>query len=693
MIDNNIIQSIGAGSGIDTKNLVTQLTQIERSAPQARIDTKRDTTETQISDFGLMSSALATLKDAATVLTDPEGMFSKTASFTDSDALVPVELGTDVQAGSYTFTVEDIAQSQSLTSTEFSDPDDAVGEGTLTFSIGNADVTAGAITGFTQDQDVDTVDIVIDSTNNSLEGLRDAINDADFGVQASIVFNGTGYVLQLNAESGANNELEISVSESGASPTNDDDAGLSRFSFIAGASQLTQNQGGQDAELTINGLTVFRESNSIEDIVQGLKLDVLKADPGTPINITVSDDKVYAEQSVRDFIEAYNLFLEAVEPAVGIYEEEDEEGDKQTIVGSLANDALAKSVISQIRSVIASAIPGLEGSSFTSLGAMGILTELDGSMSIDEEVFSDAFENNFEDIQKLFAPSLSTSDNSIYINSYNSNTQAGEYEVVIDTPPSRGEYNGAAPALDVASEFPNYDSSLSTYTFKISVNGTESETITIPSDTYESIEDFTDAIQTVINADANLSADGAEVIVAYDSDNDRFDITSTRYGAASSVNIIEASDHSITNLGFAEVDGTVGTTVAGTVNGVSGFGSSNVLLPNLNEPGAGLALVVGDGASSATVNFSRGFAGELEALLDEFLASNGLIAARETNLETSLDELEDDQEALDRRMTSYEERLIQQFINMERILNSLNTSGSFIENLINTLPFTSSNKD
>ena len=129
-LDNNIVQSLGAGSGIDSQSLIRSLTDIERAAPQKRIDDKRELTETQISDFGLIKSAISTLKDAATTLTEPEGLFSKTASFTESDAIVPVELDTDVQAGTYTFTVESIAQSQSLSTTAlFNDPTDEVGEG------------------------------------------------------------------------------------------------------------------------------------------------------------------------------------------------------------------------------------------------------------------------------------------------------------------------------------------------------------------------------------------------------------------------------------------------------------------------------------------------------------------------------------------------------------------------------------
>lgn len=688
-IDNNIIQSLGAGSGIDTKNLVKQLTQIERSAPQQRIDTRRDLTETQISDFGLLNSALATLKDAASNLTKPEGMFSKTASYTESDALVPTKLDTDVQPGVYTFTVESIAKSQSLSSGVFSTPEDTIGQGTLTFSFGDVTASGGAMTGFTQDADAEAVEIVIDSSNNTLEGLRDAINEADFGVQATIVNNGSGYILQLNAESGANNELEISVADDDGNNT--DTSGLSRFAFNTSVSNLTHNQDGADAELTINGLTVYRESNIIDDIVEGLSLDVRQADPGNPITITVSEDKAFAEQTIRDFVEAYNLFLEAIEPAVGIYEEEDEDGETQTLTGSLANDALARSILSQIRSTISSAVPGLTDSNFTSLGAIGIRTELDGTMSISENTFKKALENNFADIQKLFAPHTSSSDSSIFINSYNDKTKAGEYEVVIDTPPTRGYYNGDALGLDVGAVFPNYDSSGSTYTFTVQVNGTTSDTITIPAATYSTIDDFAAAIQTAINTDSNLSAAAQEVTVVYDTDNNRFDITSTKYGATSQVNIMDASADAISNLGLAIQNGTAGTTVGGSVNGVTGFGSANVLLPALNEPGSGLALVVGEGATGATVNFSRGFGGELEALLNQFLARNGLIDQREANLETRLEDLDEDEEALDRRMTAYEERLIQQFIAMERIIASLNSSGSFIENLINTLPFTASN--
>ena len=77
MIDNNIVKSLGAGSGVDSANIVKQLKEIEKAGPQARIDAKKTLAETQISDFGLISSSLSTLKTAAKALSDKEGFLVK----------------------------------------------------------------------------------------------------------------------------------------------------------------------------------------------------------------------------------------------------------------------------------------------------------------------------------------------------------------------------------------------------------------------------------------------------------------------------------------------------------------------------------------------------------------------------------------------------------------------------------------
>jgi len=492
MIDNNIIQSLGVGSGIDTNNLLTQLTEIERSAPQGRIDNRREETQTKISDFGLLSNALSLLQESAQVLVEPEGLFSKSASFTESTALVPTSIDTDAPPGIYNFTVEDIAQSQALAFTEFASVDDQVGEGTITFNFGTwtRDGSDNPTT-FTQDTEQDSATITIDSTNNTLEGLRDAINDADFGVQASIVNTGSGYKLSILAASGAGNELEMVVSESGGSPS---------------------------------------------------------------VTVTVEDDKTFAEQNIRDFITSYNEFLSAVDPLFNVTETTNEDGETENVIGSLANDSLAKSVLSRIRSTIASSIPGLSGSDFTSLTNVGIRTELDGTLSISEEEFSDALENSFEDIQKLFAPLTSSSSPDISVNSYKDSTTAGTYDVAVTTPPSRGYLNGGT-IDNGAVVFPNFDSTGKTYTFEVSVNGTASNEISIPTATYADEDELAAAIQSAINSDTALSENNATVSVSYDSSNNRFVMTSAQYGTSSGVNITAASADAGSDLGLSVAAG------------------------------------------------------------------------------------------------------------------------------------------
>lgn len=698
MIENNIIQSLGAGSGIDSKNIVKQLTEIERAAPQQRIDKKRDHAEAQISDFGSLASAMDTMKASITALSEREGMYSKNASFTESDALVPTKLDTTVPAGSYSFEVQSVARSQSLSFAGFDDPKSAVGEGTLTFNFGDwtrvndpGGPTDGDPISFNLDPEAESFSITIDSTNDSLEGLRDAINKADKGVQASIIFDGSTHRLVVSAPSGATNELEITASEAAGGADNTDNLGLSRFAHNANIANFadTETQTGSDAVLLVNGLTVSRETNTIDDVVPGLTLDVLKEAPGETINITISDDKAFAEENVRAFVDSYNAFLEEIKPLFKYNEEEERDG-------SLKNDPLAKSVLSQFRGNIAAEVPGLANTDYTSLATIGIRTELDGTLSISETDFRKAFDNNFASVQKLFAADTSTSSTDISINSYGKNTQPGNYDVQITTSPAKGYYNGQA-IDETAVVFPDFAPAGRDYSLTVDVNGTSSGNIVIPTDvTYATIEDLASAIEAAVNADKTLAASGAAVNVTavYDpaTMTHSFDLTSTRYGSSSVVNITSASVAASGELGLTVASGTAGVNVAGTIDGVAGFGLGNVLLPKLGEPAEGLSLIIGENATSATANFSRGFAGQMEESMNGFLKRNGLFDKRETVLETRIDNLDDDEKNLDRRMSAYEDRLMRQFIAMESILNSLNSTGGFLENLVDTLPFTASRK-
>ena len=913
----NIVNLLGAGSGLDTQALVQSLVDVERAAPQQRIDDRRELKETQISDFGLLTSALSVLSESAEAIGDSDTFNSKSAAFPDSSAFVPVALEPEAQVGNYSFTITQLAQAQSLsTSAVFADPSDAVGLGSLTFNFGQYDVVTPPAnpTTFTEDAGTAAQTITIDSSNNSLTGLAAAINDADFGVQASVVNDGTGYRLVVLAESGLNNQLQITASDTDGNNT--DANGLSRFAFNDSAFQLVQNQVGQDAQFTVNGLAVTRENNTIDDVITGFEYTLSGTTAvGETINISIEEDTSGAETAVREFIASYNQFLEAIEPLIGFNEETNDNG-------SLSLDSLARTIPSQIRALLVGDIEGLD-STFTALSSVGVLTELDGTLSINEDTFTDAIDDNFDAFKELFIPVTTSSSDQITVNSFGDNTAAGAYDVAISQAPTKGNLVGtdindnllaglaadvptsatligAVPTLQLTDLIPtpgqftattssipldlltqgagatDYDFSItvdgvtsaanislpvadyanndaiasalqtainndanlsgvtvtfdtdhfvfssssngadssvsitgigasvdqlgisagtstagtggandfdfslsvdgttsgtisltpasyasfdelathiqaqinadatlsgagasvsvthngtqfvvtsdstgvsstinnvtaigpqsaalglstgnttqgatsggntSAYDFTIQLDGTTSGTISLNTGSYADLDELATHIETQINADSVLSAAGALADVIYDSVTDTFTIESRRYGANSTVSVTDIGG-TASDLGLSSGTATTGINVAGTINGVAAFGSGNVLLPALGQPGESLALVIGENATSGSVNFSRGLGNSISALIEQITGDNGVISLREANLDADLVSLDDDQSNLDRRLEAVEERLTSQFIAMEAIVRSLQDSQSFLETTLSNL--------
>ena len=188
-----------------------------------------------ISALGQFKGALANLENSIAGL-DSADIFNKcTASSSDNASIVATANDTAVEA-SYEVRVNQLAKAHSLASTSFTEITDPVGEGTMTIRFGTTDYVSPdprpeSYNGFVLNPDTDTATISIDSSNNSLQGLRDSINDADINVSAAIINDGTGFRLLLTSkQTGAAQSLEISVDDDDGDDT--DAAGLSRFAFM-----------------------------------------------------------------------------------------------------------------------------------------------------------------------------------------------------------------------------------------------------------------------------------------------------------------------------------------------------------------------------------------------------------------------------------------------------------------------------
>lgn len=666
----NIVHTLGGGSGIDTQELVNQLVELESAPSTLRLDTRQELLETQISDFGFFRSAMSELESAVEALGNEDTFNAKSISVPNTSLISLTALNPSAVAGTHKIQIDQVAQSHTLSSgaTTYASTDAQVGTGTLTLRFGSWD--AGETT-FTVDPDKTGAEIVIDETNNSLEGLRDAINSADIDVQASIVDNGSGeFQLLLTGPSGASNEIEIVATEEVSNP------GLANFDFNETTQNLNQEQEGLDAELRLNGLSLSRASNTITDVIEGLEFDVFNASASEVINLTITEDKNFAETAIRDFVDAYNLFLENVEVLVDFNPEIND-------FGSLKNDSLANSLISSVRNYLGTTVTGIDDG-FTILANIGIRTQLDGTLDIvDDEnqintSFRAAIDDNFDLVRSFFVPQTSSDDSRLKINGYGSRTESGSYDIDITAAATQGTLTFTDPVT-------SFDTTGNDYSFDIEIDGVTA-TINLPdATTYADEDDLASEIQSLINLDQNFVNAGVSVAVSYDGG---FQFVSNNYGSDSNVSIT-AIGADTAEIGLSVLDGTAGSDIVGTVDGVEGFGFGNVLLPKIGSAAEGLKMIITPGETFQTnVNFSRGFGGGLLGLFDTFLSNNGLISEHEEGIEKKLDDVEDDRVALERRTEAYRARLESQFIAMEAIVRSLNNTGTFFDGIADRLPFT-----
>ncbi len=237
------IQSLGIGSGILTTELVNDLVAAERDSIDLRLDLQKSEFEAEISAFGTITSALETLKVSADALKAPSALQAITASSSDDSAL-SATASSLAEAGSYSITVNELAQSHSLVTKSFDEITDIIGTGELTFRFGTTTFSGSDYDDFELDNTKLSKTLIIDSSNNTLASLRSAINNADFGVEASIVNDGSGFRLLLSSEDpGVSNSMEILVA-------GDNGSGLSQFAFNG-----TYNGTGEVGAITEGGST------------------------------------------------------------------------------------------------------------------------------------------------------------------------------------------------------------------------------------------------------------------------------------------------------------------------------------------------------------------------------------------------------------------------------------------------------
>ena len=169
------IQSLGIGSGLLTSELLEQLVEAERAPAVARLDSDQAIAEARLEALGEVKTALSTLNVSIRGLTNLSAFNASQVTSSNSEAL-SATASSVAQSGSYSVQVGQLAQQHSIVSQSYESTSEAIGVGTLTFRFGTTDIDGSDVyQGFTVNEDAQSRAITIDSSNNTLAGIRDAI--------------------------------------------------------------------------------------------------------------------------------------------------------------------------------------------------------------------------------------------------------------------------------------------------------------------------------------------------------------------------------------------------------------------------------------------------------------------------------------------------------------------------------------
>lgn len=655
-----MLSSPGIGSGLDINGIIGKIMAAEQQ-PLKALDTKEAKQQTRLTAFGMLKGALSAFQGSLVALTNPAKFSAITASITDT-SLATASATSAAAAGSHTIEVQTLAQAHKLKSANFATTSTTVGSGTLTIQFGT--YSGGS---FTLNPEKAAQSITISSGNSSLVGIRDEINKANAGVTASIVNDGSGNRLVIaSKDTGLSNALKITTTD--ADSNNIDNAGLSQLVYDAstgGTANLTQTAAASNATLVIDGISISKSSNKITDAIEGVTLDLLKANAGTTTTLNLARDAAGIQSAISSFVKAYNDLNKSIAD-ISRYNA----STKQASI--LTGDSTVRSIQTQIRKALADPLT-TAGGGLTMLSQVGISFQADGILKFDSSKLTATLNDSTKDVSTLFASVGKTSDSLISFVSATTDTANGSHAININQIATQGKATGSAStALTITT---GVNDALDLTIDNVSTS------ITLAAGTYTA-SSLAAEIQSKVNGASAISSAGIKVAVSESAG--VLTMTSNRYGSASTVAITGGNGK--TDLFGAPVQ-TNGVDVAGTINGVTATGSGQTLTGASDSAGLVLKVNGGDAGARGNIDFAHGFAAKLSKLIDGML--NGrMIESRIDGINATIKDIGSQRETLIRRLEDTEKRLRAQYTALDTTLASLSQTSNFLQQQLARLPGT-----
>ena len=647
------LSSPGIGSNLDVNSIVTQLMSLERR-PLAGLASREASFQARLTAFSSLKGAVASFQSTMAGLRDP-GRFESFRVQTANPAVLGAVAAKNAVAGNYTINVSALAVPQVLQAQGVASQTAAGSIGVVTLRVGEGPLHS----------------IAVNAGNNTLSGLRDAINAAQDDVEATIVNDGsaTPYRLLLSAvRGGTANEIAVSHALS---------EGILRNALDG----ISVAQPAANASVSVNGVAITGATNQLVDAIPGLTLNLGTTGSTT---VSVSRDTAQAQSAVQGFVKAYND-LSATVATLTAYNAATGRG------GLLVGDSTAIGVQSQLRAAAGAPPAGVTGE-LGRLSQIGVEFDRNGRLTLDAARLNAAIAQRPDDIASLFALRGRSSSEPVQFAGSGSTSQPGTYTVHITAAATRA--TALAPAATAATTVIEAGND----SLSLGIDGTASGVLAIPHGSYTPGQ-LAAVLQGVINASPQLSAAGAKAVVSVNAG--RLQISSERYGSDSAITGV--SGNALTALGFNPGTAATGSDVAGYFmfngNVVAASGNGQTLRAATGAPADGLTIrhsassAPPQGTPAATLNLSEGYAVTLERVASRLLAGNGGLDSRSDGLTRSIQDIATQRERLNSRLADTETRIRAQFSALDTLISRLGKTSSFLNQQLSRLPGTSNSSN
>ena len=445
MATSSIVNTLGAGSGIDVKALAQSLVDAEKTPKKERIDEKIAKTEAKITGFGAVKFALSELKTAFAKINDASDFNSIQPSNTQPSAF-GITASNTAEAGSYSIEVLQTALAQRTASGTFAQRNTPLSNANEAFKL---QLSIGG--GNAREIDVNPAPASPPNSPRPVAtpaSIVSAINGAKLGVTAQLINTGNGHQIILSGQTGQANSFSIAPTTTTAPSIFDNGsvfevtADLTATSVLATfqssptptAIGLVKNSQGKwvlpsgvskpdgnvtlsvpplfnqalqtatDASFKVNGLNVTRSSNTVNDVIEGVTLDLFANTTGAA-RLDLNRDTAGIKDNIKGLVTAYNDFEETLK-ILG-----DRSSEVEDFGGALAGESLLQSVRNQVRALVTNT-SNTPGANIRAARDVGLSLDRFGKLNLDEAKLDAALQNNFNQVSTMFT--AGTSNKSIY---------------------------------------------------------------------------------------------------------------------------------------------------------------------------------------------------------------------------------------------------------------------------------------